>query len=278
MKTSAEKSSTTTSTSAVQAARHPFFTPSLQAKLTVGKRDDLLEREADAAADRVLNRPAALPVRQEKGADWEENEKLRRQAWSGSSTADLQRQEKESAGEPEEKEEVETLPVEREESVQAKSMQGAKDEEPLQAKRAERAVLVLTPAMKSSLAETKGEGSPLPPSVRASMEAGFGIDFEHVRIHTGRSAAELSNELQAEAFTRGSDIYFNQGKYSATTDGQKLLAHELTHVVQQNRSQGVPPKPAHRKLVGEKALEPVELAAPVVAPVHPFAAPAGPQA
>jgi hypothetical protein len=279
MKASAEKSSTNTSTSAAQAARHPFFAPSLQAKLTVGKRDDLFEREADAVADRVVNRPAVAPVRQEKGADWEEKEKLRRQSWAGSSTPYLQRQEEEPAGEPEEKEEVQSPPVEREEPVQAKSIQGAKDEEPLQAKRAERAVPLLTPAMKSRLAETKGEGSPLPPSVRAFMEAGFGIDFGHVRIHTGRSAAELSNELHAEAFTHGSDIYFNQGKYSATTDGQKLLAHELTHVVQQNRSKGVPPKPAHRKLVGKQALEPVQsIAAPVAPPAHPSAPPAEPQA
>ena len=278
MKASAEKSSATTSTSATPAARHPFFAPSVQAKLTLGKRDDLLEREADVVADRVVDRPTALPVRQEKGADWEEKEKLRHQVWVGSSTPDLQRQEKESAGEPEETEDVETPPVESEAPVQAKTMLGAKDEEPLQAKRAERAVLVLTPAMKSRLAETKGEGSLLPPPARAFMEAGFGIDFGHVRIHTGRSAAELSNELRAEAFTHGSDIYFNQGKFSATTDGQKLLAHELTHVVQQNRSQGVPPKSAHRKLVGQKALESVELAAPAVASANPSAAPAVPQA
>ncbi|HBG06523.1 MAG: hypothetical protein A2075_00180 [Geobacteraceae bacterium GWC2_58_44] len=290
MKASAEKSSTAASTSATPAARHPFFAPSVQAKLTLGKRDDLLEREADAVADRVVNRAGggqrpgggqapfqgASPL-QEKVADWEEKEKLRRQSWAGS-TPDLQRQE-EVPAEPEVKLEVETPPVEREEPVQAKSMQGAKDEEPLQAKRAERAVLVLTPAMKSRLAETKGEGSPLPPPARAFMEAGFGIDFGQVRIHTGRSAAQLSNELQAVAFTHGSDIYFHQGKYSATTDGQKLLAHELTHVVQQNRSRGVPLKPAHRKLVGKLALEPVEpIAAPVAPPAHPSAAPAGSRA
>jgi hypothetical protein len=279
----------------------------VQAKLTLGKRDDVLEREADAVADRVVNRPGGgqapfqgASPQQEKRIDWEEKKKFRRQSWSGSSTPDLQCLE-EGPAKPEVKEEVETPPVESEELVQAKTIspppltgggrgvgeaadtttgdrKRSRDQEPLQAKRAERAVLVLTPAMKNRLAETKGEGSPLPPPARAFMEAGFGIDFGHVRIHTGRSAADLSNELRAEAFTHGSDIYFKQGKFSATTDGQKLLAHELTHVVQQNRSQGVPPKPAHRKLVGQKALESVELAAPAVAPANPSAAPAVPQA
>jgi len=308
MKASAEKSSATTSTSATPAARHPFFAPSVQAKLTLGKRDDVLEREADAVADRVVNRPGGGQVpfqgasaQQEKRIDWEEKEKLRRQSWAGSSTPDLQRLE-EGPAEPEVKEEIETPPIKSEEPVQAKTIspppltgggrgvgeaadtstgdrKGSRDEEPLQAKRVERAVLVITPAMRSRLAETKGEGHPLPPPTRAFMETGFGIDFGQVRIHTDRSAAELNNEIHAEAFTHGSDIYFNQGKYSTTTKGQKLLAHELTHVVQQNRSRGLPPKPAHRKLVGRTALEPVESSAePVVPPAHPIATPAAHQA
>jgi uncharacterized protein YqgV (UPF0045/DUF77 family) len=369
MKATAEKSSTSTSTSTAspfakatgdkssfakatggKAAPRPFFAP-VQTKLTVGKRDDVLEREADAVAERVVKyrergqwERGQAPFQgasPQKGA-WEEKEKLRREPWAGSGAPDLQRQEE--PDEPEVKEEVEAAQAETvqaksispppstgggwgggeaadattagvagyplpltpsrkrrgdevplqaksmaeakaggqapsepvpsdEEQVRAKSKPEAKDEEPLQAKRAELAVLVVTPDMKSRLGETKAEGRPLPSAVRAHMEAGFGIDFGQVRIHTDRSSAELSSEIRAEAFTHGSDIYFNEGKYSETLDGQKLLAHELTHVVQQNRSQGIPPKPAHRKLVGEKQLEPVDLATPFVPPAHPSAAP-----
>jgi hypothetical protein len=66
------------------------------------------------------------------------------------------------------------------------------------------------------------------------MEGAMGADFSGVRVHTGSEAAGLSQDLSAQAFTYGSDIYFNEGKYNpGSTDGQKLLAHELTHTVQQ---------------------------------------------
>jgi len=131
MKASSEKSSTTATTSATPAARHPFFAPSVQAKLTLGKRDDLCEREADAVADRVVKRPGGgLAGGGQAGggqapfqgaSPLEEKEKLRRQVWAASSTPDLQRQE-EGPAEPEVKEEVEAPPTEREEPVQAKSI------------------------------------------------------------------------------------------------------------------------------------------------------------
>jgi len=67
------------------------------------------------------------------------------------------------------------------------------------------------------------------------MESAFGADFGGVRVHTGNEAVQMNRELRAQAFTHGSDIYFNAGKYEpASVAGQGLLAHELTHVVQQN--------------------------------------------
>ncbi|MFQ5410283.1 MAG: DUF4157 domain-containing protein, partial [Anaerolineales bacterium] len=77
-------------------------------------------------------------------------------------------------------------------------------------------------------------GSPLPGSVRNYMEPRFGADFSNVRVHTDSRAEQLNNRIQAQAFTRGSDVFFGAGKYNpGTTAGNHLLAHELTHVVQQ---------------------------------------------
>jgi hypothetical protein len=66
------------------------------------------------------------------------------------------------------------------------------------------------------------------------MESRFGTDFSDVRIHTGSQAVQMSRGLNAQAFTVGNDVYFNEGKYSPNFDsGKHLLAHELTHTVQQ---------------------------------------------
>ena len=80
----------------------------------------------------------------------------------------------------------------------------------------------------------KGMGNPLPEGVKAEMEAAFGTDFQSVRIHTDEPAIQLNRQLVSLAFTHGQDIFFNEGEYNpSSTEGQKLLAHELTHVVQQ---------------------------------------------
>lgn len=84
------------------------------------------------------------------------------------------------------------------------------------------------------IASTRGGESPLPESSRRFMESRFGLDFSQVRIHTGDYAAQLSRGLNAKAFTVGSNIYFNTGNFSPeSSDGRYLLAHELTHTVQQ---------------------------------------------
>ena len=83
------------------------------------------------------------------------------------------------------------------------------------------------------------------------MESAFGTDFSQVRIHTNSTAIQMNKELNAQAFTHGSDIYFNSGKYDpSSSSGQHLLAHELTHTVQQG---GIGNR-VHRK-VGEKESE-----------------------
>lgn len=91
-----------------------------------------------------------------------------------------------------------------------------------------------SPDLESRLQSQKGQGQSLDDKTRSQMEGSFGTDFGGVKIHTGGEATRLSNELNAQAFTHGSDIYFNEGSYNpATSAGKHLLAHELTHTVQQ---------------------------------------------
>ncbi|HBE18010.1 MAG TPA: hypothetical protein DEA78_07190 [Cyanobacteria bacterium UBA11159] len=84
--------------------------------------------------------------------------------------------------------------------------------------------------LESRLNASKGGGSALAPEVRAFMEPRFGADFSAVRVHTGSEAVQMSKELGAQAFAYGSDIYFGPGK---SPGNNELMAHELTHVVQQ---------------------------------------------
>ena len=94
-----------------------------------------------------------------------------------------------------------------------------------------------SPSIEKSLQSSKGSGSPLPNATRQRMESGFGADFSAVRIHDDTSARQMSKGLNAQAFTHGNDIYFNSGKYDTNSKGgQRLLAHELTHVVQQGKN------------------------------------------
>ena len=81
---------------------------------------------------------------------------------------------------------------------------------------------------------TAGGGQPSPDQLRSSMEQALGADLRDVRLHTDTQADQLNDALQSHAFTTGRDIFFRRGAYApGTRDGQSLLAHELTHVVQQ---------------------------------------------
>ncbi|NEQ45462.1 MAG: DUF4157 domain-containing protein [Leptolyngbya sp. SIOISBB] len=85
--------------------------------------------------------------------------------------------------------------------------------------------------------QTHGGGQPLDRAARNSMEQAFGNDFSQVRVHADSQADQLNRSLNARAFTTGQDIYFKQGEYQpGSPGGQKLLAHELTHVMQQQLS------------------------------------------
>ncbi|KAB7647949.1 DUF4157 domain-containing protein [Polymorphobacter fuscus] len=82
-----------------------------------------------------------------------------------------------------------------------------------------------------------GEGRPLPDALRAEMEAAFGADFRAVRVHDDSGADRLSRSLEARAFTYGSDIFFADGSFAPeASNGKALIAHELTHTLQQAQS------------------------------------------
>jgi len=85
-----------------------------------------------------------------------------------------------------------------------------------------------------TLPQTLGFGRPLDDSIRVYMESRFGSDFSQVRIHDSSKAASAAKSVNALAYTVGRDIVFGEGRYAPATDtGKKLLAHELTHVLQQ---------------------------------------------
>jgi len=88
--------------------------------------------------------------------------------------------------------------------------------------------------VQSSINGSRGSGKSIEENVRSSMENAFGADFSDVRIHIGAESTALNDSMNARAFTTGNDIFFRQGEYTpGSSSGKEILAHELTHVVQQ---------------------------------------------
>lgn len=199
---------------------------SIQTKLTIGKPGDRYEQEADHVAGQVMSMPDTA-THQSIQREARPEEEVQAKPLVASITPLIQREEM-----PEEEEPVQAKLslIQREEMPE--------EEEPVQAKsslqRATDGSLQAGGNLESQLSGSKGGGSPLSNEVRSFMEPRFGTDFSQVKVHTDTTAVQMSQSIQAQAFTHGSDIYFNSGKYSpATNEGKSLLAHELTHVVQQ---------------------------------------------
>ena len=96
------------------------------------------------------------------------------------------------------------------------------------------ALPVVDAALEEAVAGLDGRGGPLSPEVRSFMEPRFGADLSAVRIHTDAHAHELARSVNARAFTVGRNVVFGAGHYAPQTDsGRRLLAHELTHTLQQ---------------------------------------------
>ncbi|MCW9708168.1 eCIS core domain-containing protein [Fodinibius salsisoli] len=225
----------------------------IQAKLSVGQPDDKYEVEAESKADRVMSmaqpgsesvqsKPIVGTISRMIQTQAEEEEELQMQpmeeeeiqAKSMEEEPELQAKELEEENiqrQAGEEEEIQAKSQEEEPEVQAREM----EEEELQRKGdSESASSRPGSSFESSLSAIKGAGDPLPGSVRSYMEPRFGADFSNVRVHTGGEAADLSQNINAQAFTHGRDIYFNEGKYNPdSSSGKHLIAHELTHTIQQ---------------------------------------------
>ncbi|SFJ70804.1 DUF4157 domain-containing protein [Cellulomonas sp. KH9] len=92
----------------------------------------------------------------------------------------------------------------------------------------------------SQVEAARSGGRGLPGPVRRRMESAFGTDLGHVRVHTGPEAGRLSRAMSAEAFTTGDDIFFGHGRFAPHDPvGEKVLAHEIAHVVQETGSRAV---------------------------------------
>ena len=182
--------------------------PPIQTKLTIGQPGDKYEQEADQVASQVVQQiNSPVPVQSAQGqtvqredAPPEEEEQL--QAKSISDT--IQREE-----------------VPEEEQLQGKSLKGE---------------MAATPNLETSIQGARGSGQPLDENIRQPMEKAFGgVDFSQVKVHNDAVSDQLNQSIQARAFTTGQDVFFRGGEYDpGSRGGQELIAHELTHVVQQN--------------------------------------------
>lgn len=194
-----------------QAMQRMIQSGELQAKLTIGQPGDKYEQEADRGAEQVMCMPEPQVQRQ---PEEKEEEELQTKPLAEQITPLVQRQ-----TEPEEEEKEKE---EEDKELQAKAISDKTPE--------------VTPTLESRIQALKGGGQPLPESIRAFFEPRFGQDFSQVRVHNDARAAETARTLYAKAFTVGRDIGFGPGQYSPeTSKGQQLLAHELTHVVQQTK-------------------------------------------
>lgn len=178
----------------------------VQAKLTIGQPGDRYEQEADRVADRVVNQINA-PAPQQSG----ESQAVQCEAMPYEDELQMklaldtiQR---------------ETIPDEDEELQMKSSGAG----------------MTAPQDLETSIQQARGSGQPLADSIKEPIEQAFGADFGSVKVHTDAQSDQLNQSIQAKAFTTGQDIFFRQGKYNpGSKDGQELIAHELTHVVQQN--------------------------------------------
>ena len=198
----------------------PLRSPSIQTKLIVSQPTDAHEREADRVADAVMRMPATEVANKSAGASTTSPPKVQRLC------ADCQEEQKHKS-----------IP-----KVQRKEQSADTPS--------------LTAPVAANIQALRGGGSALPEAARAFFEPRFGADFSNVRAHMGARAEEAAESIGAKAFTLGSDIAFGSGQYSPSShEGRNLLAHELTHTVQQGASkadslivqrQPKPPKKAEK--------------------------------
>ncbi len=203
-----------------QAVQSLIKSGALQTNLRISQPGDKYEQEADWITDAVLQMPKPKAIDQSDGKHSiqricleSENEELRRQPIEDEVEVELQTSALVHRKDYEE-ENVRTKPALQQEET------GSSE---------------ISVDFENRLYSDRGRGVPLPDQLRDEFEPKFGTNFGAVRIHTGTESAELTQQVQAKAFTHGSDIHFGEGQYDlSSAAGKELLAHELTHVVQQD--------------------------------------------
>ena len=189
----------------------------LQPKLKIGAPNDKYEKEADHVADQVTRMPSSDIQKKPLISGLNHNGSVQRMC-------------------PECEEEMQRQPIAKgKEKLQHQTIE-APEKELLMTKWSSRRIQDVTPDIESQIHSPRGAGQPLDPTTRSFMEPRFGRDLDDIRIHTNATANRLARSIQAEAFTTGRDVVFNSGQYNPhSATGKHLLAHELTHVVQQGR-------------------------------------------
>lgn len=143
-------------------------------------------------------------------------------------------------------------PVQQQDDIQRHVLDNTERQLPLQ-RRGTVPVGPTTDEFETNLNSARSGGNTLAPKVQTQMGAAMGADFSGVKVHTDTQADQLNRSIQAKAFTTGQDVFFRQGAYQPESrEGQELIAHELTHVVQQSGTQRAP---VQRKLSNEKIEE-----------------------
>jgi hypothetical protein len=231
----------------------------VQAKLAIGAVDDPLEREADRVADRVMRMPAPAMegdlgstrdavAQRACCAGCEQTGNCDETARRTPGATVLQRAAEDDAIKEQLVQaylkEADTDTLQRQPDEQQNAEQPKPDDDSvagekilMQAKFAGRPSAHGGSSLESSVRALDCGGQPLPASVRTDMEARFGHDFSGVRVHADGGAAELARRTNARAFTVGRNVVFGSGEYApGSSEGRRLLAHELTHVIQQGRA------------------------------------------
>ncbi|WP_010177184.1 eCIS core domain-containing protein [Aquimarina agarilytica] len=228
-------------------SRQPFFTipngGAVQTKLTVGEPGDKYEKEADTMADAVVNKSISKPVIQNKEISSIQRESLATPFEDEKLGTAEQRMEEDKLiqEKPEiqrmerpEEEMLNKMDNEEEEPIQKMGMAGTDKDEELQAKSNSSTPNTASAAVANKISSKSGKGERMANHTKAEMEGSFGVDFSNVNIHTDQESVSLNKKLGAQAFTHGNDVYFNSGKYNPdSSQGKHLLAHELTHTIQQ---------------------------------------------
>ena len=155
--------------------------------------------------------------------------------------------------EKEEEEQLQRAPKKKEEETVMKKEE-KKEEEGIQKKDSASYPSKSTTAASNYIQSINGKGQSIDSGTRSFFESRMNSDFTDVKIHTGKDASASAQAINAQAYTFGNNIVFNEGKYSPGNSGGKhLLAHELTHVVQQSgETKNLNPKILQRKITYSK--------------------------